>query len=360
MAAAAKTKKSSKAEQSAVAAPEVLTTYKGFTKDLVCRGHQFEIGKTYTVRGRVSACSNGFHACSNPWDVLSYYPLLDDECNFNRFAETLQSGAIDKHSQDSKIASAEITIKAEFTIPQFVGKLVDWIVDATKPGDSAQIGSSGHSARIGSSGDYAQIGSSGHSARIGSSDHSAQIGSSGDSAQIGSSGDYAQIGSSGDSARIGSSGHSAQIGSSGHSAQIGSSGDYAQIGSSGDYARIGSSGHSARIGSSGHYAQIGSSGDSARIGSSDHSAQIGSSGDSARIGSSGHYAQIKAEGKDAVIASAGHVMRVHAPDGTWVSLAEYDSRGKCIGFATGCVGKDGIPANTWLIAKGGKLIAEDA
>jgi len=106
------------------------------------------------------------------------------------------------------------------------------------------------------------------------------------------------------------------------------------------------SGHSARIGSSGHYAQIGSSG---------HSARIGSSGDCARIGSSGDYARIVAEGNNSVIASAGVANTASGPDGTWISLAEFKN-GKCVGFATGCIGQDGLKANTGYRAEAGKLV----
>ena len=108
---------------------------------------------------------------------------------------------------------------------------------------------------------------------------------------------------------------------------------------SGDYAKIGSSGHSAKIGSSGDYAQI------------------GSSGNSARIGSSGNSAQIDASGKDAVVASAGPGTRVKGSRGTWISVAEFNDDGKCIGFATGCIGHDGLTPDTFYVAKGGKLVA---
>ena len=118
--------------------------------------------------------------------------------------------------------------------------------------------------------------------------------------------------------------------SSGDSAQIGSSGDYAKIGSSGHYAKIGSSGHSAKIGSSGDYAQIGSSGD---------------------------YAKIAVEGNNSVVASAGIAATVSGPDGTWVSLAEFDRTGKCIGFATGCIGTDGLLPGVSYRAQDGKLVA---
>jgi hypothetical protein len=300
---------------------ETIKAMKGFDKNLACRGFQFEVGKTYEQAGTIDCCSNGFHAITgSPFDIWDYYPVVADDGSLSRYAEVTLAGATDRQSdgEDSKIAAAKITVDVEISLPDFIRRAVAWVVDATKgKGDNP----------------------------------------SGDSARIGSSGHYAQIGSSGDSARIGSSGHYARIGSSGHYAQIGSSGDSARIGSSGHYARIGSSGISARIGSSGHYAQIGSSGDSARIGSSGHYARIGSSGISARIGSSGDSAQIAVEGNNSVVASAGIAATVSGPEGTWVSLAEFDRAGKCIGFATGCIGKDGLLPGVSYRAQDGKLVA---
>ena len=98
-----------------------------------------------------------------------------------------------------------------------------------------------------------------------------------------------------------------------------------------------------------------SSGDSAQIGSSGYYARIGSSGDSARIGSSGYYARIKAEGENSVIASAGYGAIVRGAQGTWISVAEYKGA-KCVGFATGCIGKDGLKPDVDYKAKGGKLV----
>jgi hypothetical protein len=361
-------------------AVEVVSSIKALDHEFKCRDHQFEVGKTYTVEGEIVAYRNGFHAVdwNDPFHVWDFYPIIDDEGRLTRYAETDQTGAMarEEEKRGTKIASASITIKAELTLPEFVKKAVARVVEMTKgkgddpsgyyarigsSGYSAQIGSSGYSAQIGSSGYYARIGSSGHYARIGSSGHYARIGSSGDSAQIGSSGDYAQIGSSGYSARIGSSGHYARIGSSGHYARIGSSGYYARIGSSGHYARIGSSGYSAQIGSSGYSAQIGSSGDSAQIGSSGDYAQIGSSGYSAQIGSSGYSARIDASGENNVVASAGINARVKGAIGTWISVAEFDDSipPKCIGFATGCIGQDGLKPDIQYIAKGGKLVRAD-
>ena len=50
-----------------------MKTYKGFNKDMTCRGFQYEEGKEYTVDGKISACNNGYHACEDPIDCFRYY-----------------------------------------------------------------------------------------------------------------------------------------------------------------------------------------------------------------------------------------------------------------------------------------------
>ena len=275
-----------------------IIAYKGFDENLCCGGFQYEIGKEYVHEVEIECCENGFHACTNPFDVLDYY----EADGKNRYCEVEQSGSIKTGNGDSKQASSKIKIKAEIGMAGLFKAGVEWIKEKTNP---VPIIAETKDKNDNPSGNYAKIGSSGDSAQIGSSGNYAKIGSSGYSAQIGSSGNYTKIGSSGDYAKIGSSGNYTQIGSSGYSAQIGSSGDSA---------RIGSSGYSARIGSSGDYAKIGSSGYSAQIGSSGYSAKIGSSGDSAKIESTGEYS---------VICCAGNNSMAKAKKGSWITLSEW-------------------------------------
>ncbi|MEW7965661.1 hypothetical protein AB0858_13560, partial [Acinetobacter baumannii] len=95
---------------------ETITSYKGFDKNLQCRGFQYEIGKTFEHKGKVEACGSGFHACEYPLDVFGYYAPGE----LNRFAVVEQSGELSRDSDDTKVASKSITIKAEVDIPFLV------------------------------------------------------------------------------------------------------------------------------------------------------------------------------------------------------------------------------------------------
>lgn len=88
---------------------ETVQSFKGFGSDWKCRDFQYAVGQSYTLEGGyVAACDRGFHACEHPLDVLRYYPPAG-----SKFAQVEQSGDLSRHSEDSKVASRSITIKAE-------------------------------------------------------------------------------------------------------------------------------------------------------------------------------------------------------------------------------------------------------
>jgi hypothetical protein len=99
-----------------------IKTYKGFDKDLKCRGFQYEIGKEYEEK-KASACSCGFHACEMPIEVLGYY----EPGKQSRYCEVEQSGDLSRHGDDTKVASTKIKIGAEIGIPGIVKAQVEYV-----------------------------------------------------------------------------------------------------------------------------------------------------------------------------------------------------------------------------------------
>ena len=84
-----------------------MKAYKGFDKDLKCRGFQFEVGKEYKEK-EASLCKSGFHACEFPFDVFGYYAPEN-----SRFCEVELEEASKERKEDSKVCARRIHIGAE-------------------------------------------------------------------------------------------------------------------------------------------------------------------------------------------------------------------------------------------------------
>ena len=101
---------------------EPIIAYKGFDKDMKCRGFQYEEGKTYHMSGAV-LCKEGAHACTMPLDVLGYYPPGDG--SIYRMVELDE--VCDEKSDDSKICAKTIKIGSEIGIPGLVEAQIEWV-----------------------------------------------------------------------------------------------------------------------------------------------------------------------------------------------------------------------------------------
>ena len=96
--------------------------YKGFDKDLKCRGFQYEVGKEYEENA-ADICHNGFYACENPMDVLGY-------CNpaESRFCE-VDLDANEQTENDSKRVGKKIKIETEIGLSGLVQAGVKFILE---------------------------------------------------------------------------------------------------------------------------------------------------------------------------------------------------------------------------------------
>ena len=99
-----------------------MKAFKGFDKNLKCRGFQYEVGKEYE-EDKAKLCNSGFHACENPLDVLRYYSPAD-----SRFCEV----DIDDNGErenDSKVCGKHIKIKTEIGLSGLIKAGVKFVLD---------------------------------------------------------------------------------------------------------------------------------------------------------------------------------------------------------------------------------------
>ena len=143
--------------ETTTAAAGPIRAYKAFDQNMQCRGFQFEVGQTYEHDGPVKACESGFHACENPLDVWSYYPLD------SRYAVVELGGDVSRHDGDSKIAAARITISAEIALTQIISDGIAYLMGRCQGarGDNSQLAASGYGSQLAASGNDSKLAASG-------------------------------------------------------------------------------------------------------------------------------------------------------------------------------------------------------
>ena len=96
--------------------------YKGFDKDLKCRGFQYEIGKEYE-ENTADICHKDFHACENPMDVFGYYNPAD-----SRYCE-VDLDTNEQTVEDSKRVGKKIKIETEIGLSGLIQAGVKFILE---------------------------------------------------------------------------------------------------------------------------------------------------------------------------------------------------------------------------------------
>ena len=97
-----------------------MKAYKGFDKNMQCRGFQYEEGKVYET-DEAKLCESGFHACERPLDVLTYYPPGDSVYHVVELDELSN-----ERRDDSKVCGKKIKIGAAIDITGLVKATVDY------------------------------------------------------------------------------------------------------------------------------------------------------------------------------------------------------------------------------------------
>ena len=98
-----------------------MKAYKGFNKDMTCRGFQFKEGETYT-EDKAELCKRGFHACERPLDVFNYYAPGESV-----YHEVELDGVSEKRDGDTKVCGKQIKIGAAVDVKGLIKAQFEYV-----------------------------------------------------------------------------------------------------------------------------------------------------------------------------------------------------------------------------------------
>ena len=98
-----------------------IKAYKGFDKDLKCKGRQYTEGVEDHVSDVAKLCKEGVHACERPLDVFRYYAPADSV-----YHEVELAGVLDEHQEDSKICGTDIKVKGKLDIAGLIKAQIEY------------------------------------------------------------------------------------------------------------------------------------------------------------------------------------------------------------------------------------------
>ena len=113
-----------------------MKAYKGFNKDMTCRGFQFEEGKEYHTES-AELCQSGFHACENPLDCFGYYAPGQSV-----YREVELDEVSEQRGDDTKVCGKTIKIGAKLDVAKICSLHFEYVKAHTthevKAGDNEQ------------------------------------------------------------------------------------------------------------------------------------------------------------------------------------------------------------------------------
>ena len=122
--------------------------YKGFNKDMTCKGFQYEEGKEYHEEEAI-VCKKGFHACEYPLDCFNYYNPAESVFHEVELGEDAYGG----DGNDTKKCSKSIKVGARLDIAGIVKAAINYTrekyVDGKSSGDRSALSGGNRSALSG-------------------------------------------------------------------------------------------------------------------------------------------------------------------------------------------------------------------
>ena len=191
-----------------------MKAYKGFNKDMTCRGFQYEEGKTYETDTAV-LCESGFHACYMPLQTFAYYRPSESV-----YHEVEVDDISTDRNHSGKVAAKKITIGARLNISDLVKAQIGMVAEKSNGGRLA----SGDGSSAAANGDGSSAAANGYRSSAVANGYGSSAAASGDESSAAANGYGSSAAASGyeSSAAANGDGSSAVANGYGSSAAAGS------------------------------------------------------------------------------------------------------------------------------------------
>ena len=287
-----------------------MKAYKGFDKDLKCRGFQFEAGKEYREE-KADICKSGFHACENPLDVFKYYPPAT-----SRYCK-VDLDANEQKEDDSKRVGKKILILDEISLQDMINAGIAYIEAGVNWEDSASTNTGDHSVSTNTGYRSVSTNTGYRSASTNTGDHSVST----------------------------NTGHNSASTNTGHNSASTNTGDHSVSTNTGHNSVSTNTGHNSASTNTGH--------NSASTNTGDHSVSTNTGDHSAAV----------VEGEESVAAAIGYKSKAKGSLGSFLVLADWietDGGRHIVDVKSVKVDGEKIKPGVFYTMKDGEIIEADA
>ena len=276
----------------------IIRGFKGFDKDLKCRGFQYEIGKDYEQEGEVKCCERGFHFCENPFDVFRYYSP-----SYSRYCEVEGDGNADKANDDCKVATSHIHISTEIGLNGLIKAGVKFILDKVNFKDAKSTNTGDYSAATNTVNRSAAT-NTGYCSAATNTGYSSAATNTGDYSAATNTGYRSAATNTGDYSAATNTGNKSAATNTGYSSAATNTGDYSAATNTGNKSAATNTGYSSAATNTGYCSAA------------------TNTGDSSAATNTGYKSAATVEGKESVAIVTGKNSMACGTFGCWIVLTE--------------------------------------
>ena len=214
--------------------------YKGFNKDMTCRGMQYEEGRIYKMEEEPKCCERGYHFCENPIDCLGYYSPNE---SIYRQVETTGKISKDEDTSDTKIATNEIKIGAKIDFQTMVKMAIEFTYKhCTKKGkgnnkrsDNSVASNTGDNSVASNTGDNSVASNTGDNSVASNTGYKSVASNTGDNSVASNTGYKSVASNTGDNSVASNTGDNSVASNTGDNSVASNTGNYSVASNTGNY-----------------------------------------------------------------------------------------------------------------------------